>query len=57
MGNKKLQLIGWVLFKMSAIGYLIGSKGNTASTIASILFLFACSFFILALLKKQLNLR
>jgi hypothetical protein len=52
MGHKKLQLIGWVLFKMSAIGYLIGSKGNTASTIASILFLFACSFFILALLKK-----
>ena len=52
MHNKKLQLLGWILFKLSAIAFLIGSVGNTAATIGSILFLFACTFFILDLLKK-----
>jgi hypothetical protein len=50
--NKKLQFIGWILFKLSAIAFLIGSIGNTAATIGSVLFLFACTFFILDLLKK-----
>ncbi|WP_440679097.1 cytochrome oxidase subunit III [Candidatus Pelagibacter sp. HIMB1517] len=52
MHNKKLQLLGWILFKLSAIAFLIGSVGNTAATIGSALFLFACTFFILDLLKK-----
>lgn len=52
MSKKKLEFVGWILFKFSAIGFIIGSADNTPAHIGSILFLFACTLFILALLKK-----
>lgn len=52
MPNKKLQFVGFMLLKVSAIGFLIGSNGNTANIIGSIALLVASTVFILSLLKK-----
>ena len=42
------QLIGWVLFIMSAIGFTIASVGNFWAMFGSVLFLIACFFFLAA---------
>ncbi len=52
MPDKKLQLVGCFLLKISAIGFLLGSNGNMSNIIGSIALLIASTFFILALLKK-----
>ena len=42
MSNNTLNLIGWILFIISAIGFLIASKGSFWAMFGSVFFLVAC---------------
>ena len=42
MSNNTLNLIGWILFIISAIGFLIASKDSFKAVFGSVFFLVAC---------------
>ena len=51
--NKKINLIGWVLFIISAIGFLISSIGNFWAMFGSLFFLIACLVFLIPFFRKE----
>jgi len=53
MPDKKLQLVGFMLLKVSAIGFLLGSDGEIFNVVGSVALLVASTCFILALLKNK----
>ena len=50
--NKRLELIGWVIFILSAIGFIIQNKNSFWGIFASICFLIGSLFFISSLYLK-----
>ena len=46
MNNRQINILGWILFIVSAIGFLISSVGNFWSMFGSIFFLVACLIFV-----------
>ncbi len=51
----KQQLVGWILFTLCAIFFIVSSLKNkdTLTFIGSVLFLIACIFFIFPLVKEM----
>ena len=47
MFNNNINLIGWILFIISAIGFIISSIGNFWAMFGSVFFLFACLVFLI----------
>ena len=47
MRKRHFELIGWWLFVISALGFVIASVGTFWSMIASLAFLAACVFFLI----------
>lgn len=53
MKTRHLILTGWILFTLSATGYIIASIGDFWAMFGSIHFLFACLFFLAAHFKED----
>jgi hypothetical protein len=53
MKNKYINLLGWMLFIVSAIGFCIASIGSFWSMFGSIFFLIACLVFLIPFFKKE----
>ncbi len=47
MTNRTINLIGWILFIVSAIGFCIASWGHFWSMFGSVFFLVACLVFLI----------
>ena len=52
MKNQTINLIGWILFIGSAIGFIISSIGSFWAMFGSLFFLFACFVFLIPFLEK-----
>jgi len=53
MKNRRIELIGWSLFVVSALGFCIASIGSFWSMFGSIFFLLACIIFLIPFFKKN----
>jgi hypothetical protein len=53
MDNEKINLLGWVLFIVSAIGFIIASIGTFWAMFGSLFFLLACLVFLIPFFKKD----
>ena len=53
MKNTHINLLGWVLFIISAIGFTIASVGSFWPMFGSIFFLLACLVFLIPFFKKE----
>jgi hypothetical protein len=54
MSNRSIQLTGWILFVLSAIGFIVSGlrAGDLPSVLGGVLFLAGCLVFIIPLLGK-----
>tara|TARA_B100000941_G_scaffold283671_1_gene253438 strand:- start:279 stop:452 length:174 start_codon:yes stop_codon:yes gene_type:complete len=55
MKNRNINLLGWFLFIISAIGFTISSIGYFRDMFGSLFFLFACIIFLIPFFKKEKN--
>jgi len=55
MSNKKINFIGWILFIISAFGFIISSKGSFWSMFGSLFFRIACIIFLIPFFRKEEN--
>ena len=53
MKNNSINFIGWVLFILSALGFIIASIGDFWSMFGSIFFLVACLVFIIPFFRNE----
>ena len=53
MKNKTIDLIGWILFTISAVGFCISSIGSFWAMFGSVFFLVACIVFMIPFLRKD----
>ena len=53
MKNRRIELIGWILFVVSALGFCIASIGSFWSMFGSSFFLLACIIFLIPFFKKN----
>ena len=53
MNNRNINLLGWILFIVSAVGFVISSFGNFWSLFGSIFFLSACIVFLIPFFRKD----
>ena len=55
MKNKNINLLGWILFIISAIGVTISSVGSFWAMFGSLFFLVACLIFLIPFFRKEEN--
>ena len=55
MNTKIINIVGWVLFLISAIGFIMSSIGNFWSMFGSCFFLAGCLVFFIPFFKKEEN--
>jgi hypothetical protein len=55
MSNKSINLIGWILFIISAIGFVISSLGSFWAMFGSLFFFAACFVFLIPFFRKEDN--
>lgn len=55
MSNRQINLFGWVLFDISAIGFIIASIGDFWSMFGSVFFLLACLVFKIPYFRQDPN--
>ena len=55
MKNKNINLFGWSLFVISAIGFTISSIGNFWAMFGSLFFLIACIVFLIPFFREEKN--
>ena len=55
MSNKNINLIGWILFIMSALGFIISSIRSFWAMFGSLFFLIACIVFLIPFFRKEGN--
>ena len=53
MKNKKINFIGWTLFVISALGFIMSSIGNFWAMFGSVFFFVACIIFLIPFFKKE----
>ena len=53
MSNKNINLIGWILFIISAWGFIISSVGSFWAMFGSLFFLIACIVFLIPFFRKD----
>ena len=53
MSNNTINLIGWILFIISAIGFIISSIGSFWAMFGSVFFLVACLVFLIPFFRKN----
>ena len=55
MKNRNINLFGWILFVISAIGFTISSIGNFWAMFGSLFFLIACIVFLIPFFREEKN--
>jgi hypothetical protein len=55
MTNRHLELLGWLFFTVSAIGYVVSSIGNFWAMFGSVFFLVACLVFLVVHFRKDVS--
>ena len=55
MNNNKINILGWILFIVSAICFIISSVGNFWGMFESVFFLMACMVFLIPFLERIRN--
>ena len=55
MKNRNINLFGWSLFVISAIGFTISSIGNFWALFGSLFFLIACIVFLIPFFREEKN--
>ena len=53
MSNNTINLIGWILFIISAIGFVISSIGHFWVMFGSVFFLVACPVLLIPFFRKN----
>jgi hypothetical protein len=53
MSDNQINFIGWILFTISAIGFIIASSGNFWSMFGSVAFFVACIIFMIPFFRKK----
>ena len=53
MKNQTINLIGWILFIVSARGFVISSIGSFWAMFGSLFFLIACIVFLIPFFRKD----
>jgi len=53
--NRNINILGWILFLISAVGFIISSLGNFWALFASFFFLIACLVFLVPFFRKENN--
>ncbi|EFL90494.1 hypothetical protein [Ahrensia sp. R2A130] len=53
ISNRRIDLIGWLLFVISACGFIMASIGNFWAMFGSIFFLLACLMFLITYIRKE----
>lgn len=53
MSDHKINLLGWVLFVVSAAGFIIASIGNFWAMFGSVFFLLACLVFMIPFFRRD----
>ena len=52
ISNRQIDFLGWILFVLSAIGFIIASIGHFWAMLGSVLFLLACLVFIIPFFRQ-----
>jgi Ca2+/Na+ antiporter len=52
ISNRQIDFVGWVLFVLSAIAFIIASIGSFWAMCGSVFFLLACLVFIIPFFRK-----
>ena len=55
MSNKKINFTGWILFIISALGFIMSSIGNFWAMFGSIFFFVACIIFLIPFFRTEDN--
>ena len=55
MSNKKINFLGWILFIVSAIGFIISSIGSFRAMFGNLFFLIACNIFLIPFFRKVIS--
>ena len=55
MNNRNINMLGWILFIVSAIGFILSSVGSFWGMFGSIFFLIACLVFLIPFFRKDKN--
>ena len=53
MKNNHINLLGWILFIISAVGFIISSIGSFWAMFGSIFFFVACFVFLIPFFRKK----
>ncbi len=53
MSDRNLILLGWILFIVSALGFIVASWGDFWGMFGSIFFLLACFVFLIPALRSK----
>jgi len=53
MNNNKINILGWMLFIVSAVGFIISSIDNAWAMFGSVVFLIACIVFLIPYFRKN----
>ncbi|NCV49282.1 MAG: cytochrome oxidase subunit III [Rhodobacterales bacterium] len=53
MTNKQINFLGWILFILSACGFIIASWGHFWSMVGSVFFLVACFVFLIPFFRND----
>ena len=53
MNNNKINILGWMLFIVSAVGFIISSIGNVWAMFGSVLFLNSLHSFLIPYFRKN----
>ena len=53
MNNNKINILGWMLFIVSAVDFIISSIGNFWGMFGSVFFLMACMVFLIPFFRKN----
>lgn len=51
--NRQIDFIGWILFILSALGFIIASIGSFWGMVGSVFFLLACIVFIIPFFRQD----
>tara|TARA_B110000438_G_scaffold211090_1_gene203120 strand:- start:794 stop:958 length:165 start_codon:yes stop_codon:yes gene_type:complete len=51
--NRNINILGWILFLISAVGFIVSSLENFWALFGSIFFLIACLVFLIPFFRKE----
>ena len=53
MNNRNINILGWIFFTISSLGYILSSIGNFWAMFGSIFFLIGCLIFLIPFFRRD----